>query len=96
MRHPRDDTDSELEAFWSWRARAACRTVDSALFFSGDGERQPARRRREQQAKAICATCPVLMACRSYALVRREPHGVWGGLSERERARVLASGDLQR
>jgi WhiB family redox-sensing transcriptional regulator len=86
-----DDIYSELAAFWSWRMHAACRTVDTALFFGGDGERQRARRRRERRAKAVCATCPVLLPCRAYALVRREAHGVWGGLSERDRARVLAT-----
>jgi hypothetical protein len=40
----RDDTYSGLEAFWSWRMHAACRTVDTALFFGGDGERPPTRR----------------------------------------------------
>ncbi len=85
----RDDTYSELEPSWSWRVHAACRTVDSALFFGGDGERQRARRARERRAKAICATCPVLLPCRAYALVRRERHGIWGGLSERDRALVL-------
>jgi WhiB family redox-sensing transcriptional regulator len=89
----RDDTYSRLEAFWSWRTHAACRTVDSALFFGGDGERRRARRRRERRAKAICATCPVLLPCRAYALAGREAHGVWGGLSERDRARVLGGSD---
>jgi WhiB family transcriptional regulator, redox-sensing transcriptional regulator len=93
MEDLRDDTYSELAAFWSWRAHAACRPVDSALFFGGDGERQRVRRRRERRAKAICATCPVLVPCRSYALVRREAHGVWGGLSERDRALVWAASD---
>jgi hypothetical protein len=46
-----DDTYSELGAFWSWRVHAACRTVDGALFFGGDGERQRARRARERRAK---------------------------------------------
>lgn len=89
----RDDTNSELAAFWSWRMHAACRTVDSALFFGGDGERPRARRRRERRAKAVCATCPVLLPCRAYALVRREAYGIWGGLSERDRARILGDRD---
>jgi WhiB family redox-sensing transcriptional regulator len=88
-----DVTYPGLEAFWSWRMQAACRTVDSALFFGGDGERPPTRRRRERRAKKICAICPVLLPCRAYALVRREAYGVWGGLSERDRARVLGESD---
>jgi WhiB family transcriptional regulator, redox-sensing transcriptional regulator len=30
-------------------------------------------------AKELCATCPIREACRSAALERGEPHGVWGG-----------------
>ena len=37
-------------------------------------------------AKAICATCPVLEQCREYALSAHEPYGIWGGMTEEERA----------
>jgi WhiB family transcriptional regulator, redox-sensing transcriptional regulator len=68
-----------------WRLRAACRTVDSTVFFSPDRERGPAREAREARAKAICAGCPVIRECASYALTAGERYGVWGGLSERDR-----------
>ena len=32
-----------------------------------------------EQAKALCAPCPLREACLSGALERREPWGVWGG-----------------
>jgi WhiB family redox-sensing transcriptional regulator len=32
-----------------------------------------------EQAKSLCATCPVLTECLAAALARREPWGVWGG-----------------
>lgn len=32
-----------------------------------------------EQAKALCAECPVQAACLDGALDRREPWGVWGG-----------------
>ena len=70
---------------WSWRLRAACRHVDSAIFFSPDGERGPARQVREARAKAVCARCPVIQECATYAIAAGERHGVWGGLSERDR-----------
>jgi hypothetical protein len=59
-------------------------------------EREPptARRLRERQAKAICASCPVAMPCRTHALARRELHGIWGGLSERDRAAIWTTRDL--
>jgi WhiB family redox-sensing transcriptional regulator len=74
-----------LSARWSWRMRAACRHMDIAVFFAADGERQPQRDAREARAKGICARCPVIRSCADYAIRYREPHGVWGGLSERER-----------
>ena len=41
------------------------------------------------EAKAICGLCPVREPCLEHALVVREKLGVWGGLTERERRRVL-------
>jgi WhiB family redox-sensing transcriptional regulator len=78
-------------SFLSWRAAAACRTADSSVFFSADGERDRERYVRERRTKAICAACPVMLPCRAYALGHHEPHGVWGGLSERDRARIWAA-----
>ena len=39
-------------------------------------------------AKQLCATCPFLTQCRTYAL-SEDVHGVWGGMTERERRRLL-------
>ena len=41
---------------------------------------------RITQAKQICRRCPVISQCATWALRTREPYGVWGGLSETERA----------
>lgn len=41
-----------------------------------------------EDAKAICRRCPVAAECLSTALDRREPEGVWGGLSAKERAQL--------
>lgn len=32
-----------------------------------------------EQAKTLCAACPIRRACLSDALEREEPWGVWGG-----------------
>ena len=53
-------------------------------------ERKDEKAEREAQAKAICATCPVREACLEYALRIREPHGIWGGMSEAERRPLIA------
>src|SRR5215208_740143 len=83
--------DTGTSALWSWRLRAACRHVESAVFFPPDGERPPQRDARETRAKAICGGCPVIGQCAAYAIQYGERYGVWGGLSERERA-ALAPG----
>lgn len=36
----------------------------------------------------MCAACPVRQDCLEQALATSERHGVWGGLSERERRRI--------
>ena len=72
-------------AAWDWQLRGACRGMDSTYFFNPDGERGPARQRRDVKAKLVCGRCPVLMQCRAHALKVREPYGVWGGLSPSER-----------
>jgi WhiB family redox-sensing transcriptional regulator len=75
-----------LAAFWSWRLHAACRGVDTELFYSREDERRLTRAAREQAAKAICASCPVKTPCAAYALQHHERYGIWGGLTESERA----------
>jgi WhiB family redox-sensing transcriptional regulator len=73
---------------WDWQRRGACRGRDSAQFFHPDGERGSSRARREQAAKAVCATCPVRAECAAHALTVQEPYGVWGGFTEAERLRL--------
>jgi WhiB family redox-sensing transcriptional regulator len=75
---------------WEWQYQGACRDADQTLFFHPEGERGGRRRARDARAKEICAGCPVLRECRAQSLTVREPYGVWGGLSEDERAAILA------
>jgi WhiB family redox-sensing transcriptional regulator len=49
-----------------------CRSGDADLWFA----ESPAEL---EQAKALCAGCPVRIACLTGALQREEPWGVWGG-----------------
>jgi WhiB family transcriptional regulator, redox-sensing transcriptional regulator len=74
---------------WEWQHEGACRELPSEMFFHPDGERGPRRRNRENTAKAICATCPVIEACRKHALAVQEPYGIWGGLSEDDRLAII-------
>jgi WhiB family redox-sensing transcriptional regulator len=40
-------------------------------------------------AKAICDVCPVRVTCLEYAISAREKEGVWGGMTARERRRLV-------
>ena len=84
-----------MSHLWEWQMLGACRGVDSELFFHPEGERGPSRSNREAAAKALCAQCPVIAACREAALSAREPYGVWGGLSEHEREDILAANNTR-
>lgn len=72
----------------NWSDRAACLTAEPELFFpignTGVALDDVAA------AKAVCRSCPVLDACRDYALASRQPFGVWGGMDEEERRAVWA------
>jgi WhiB family redox-sensing transcriptional regulator len=68
----------------SWRELARCRGIDPEVFYPVSDDDEAA-----EEAKSICAECPVREACLEYALTSREKEGVWGGLTERERRRVL-------
>lgn len=80
---------------WQWQQSGACRDLPSEMFFHPDGERGPSRRNRENSAKAVCASCPVIQQCREHALSVQEPYGIWGGLSEEDRQRILDSKNPQ-
>ena len=64
-----DDVFTDIEQF---AEELPCRVNDPELFFAESPE-------DVEYAKALCATCPVRLACLSGALERREPWGVWGG-----------------
>lgn len=72
-----------------WHGRAACKGPQSVVFFPPSLiERKDEREAREQRAKDICAMCPIRRPCLEYALQIRDPHGVWGGLTEKERKQL--------
>jgi WhiB family redox-sensing transcriptional regulator len=70
----------------AWQREAACRGPIAKLFFPPNApESRSARASREARAKAVCRSCAVRAQCLEYAVEIREPHGIWGGLSETER-----------
>lgn len=62
----------------SWWGRARCRERGLERWFADGNPRQ---------AKAFCASCPVRVECLMCGMA--EEHGVWGGLTVKER-RTLA------
>lgn len=68
----------------NWRAVGLCRGSDTLVFYPPSEDDDLA-----VEAKMICGMCAVRQPCLEFALTTREKHGVWGGLTERERRRVL-------
>lgn len=74
----------------NWRSQAACAGIeDPDIFF-------PPRSKHlytkiADEAKRVCTgnhntiRCPVRNECLMYAIERDEQHGIWGGMSHRER-----------
>ena len=65
----------------SWRDRAACRGMDTNLFFPERGEPTEA-------AKAVCEGCSVSHACFMFAIQSGEIFGIWGGMSGEQRRQI--------
>lgn len=67
-----------------WRDQALCVSsrLDPDLWFPEKGRTEVAR-----AAKRVCQHCPVLDECRTWALAHPQlaEHGVWGGLTPKER-----------
>jgi len=74
-----------------WRGQAECRRSSSitAFFPPSHFELKPEKDEREEAARALCRACAVQQECLEYALDVREPHGIWGGLNELERRRLI-------
>lgn len=70
--HVVTDPDSNL--------RPACMGVDPETFFPAPGDKKTA-----DYAKAVCRSCPVRLRCADQG--DGNDFGVWGGTTERERAR---------
>ena len=76
-----------------WRHRSACLDEDPELFFP-IGNTGPAILQIEE-AKAVCRRCEVREQCLAWALEAGQDHGVWGGMSEQERAGILGVQSLR-
>lgn len=62
------------------RTQANCRAAGDGMFVQGAAQ---------HLAKRVCASCPIKVTCLAEALDNQIEYGVWGGLTERERRRLL-------
>ena len=69
-----------LDRDQNWRAHGLCSGTDADLWFAVGAV-------EHKEAKRICRRCPVQAQCLAYAMEAPVDHGIWGGLTERERRR---------
>lgn len=67
-----------------WTLQAKCVGMGDNFFVEGAAQKMVTR---------FCADCPVRRECLDEALTHRIEWGVWGGLTERERRRLLRRSD---
>ena len=63
-----------------WTLQAKCRDMADSLFPEG---------KDQKRARSVCMGCPVRSECLAEALDNHIEWGVWGGMTERERRRLL-------
>lgn len=92
------EIDPDVE--WGWEYAAKCRDVEDPDIFYPERNAKTYKA-IAASARAICfgkdgrPACPVRIPCLLYALKREdklqedERHGIWGGLSHRERNHLL-------
>ena len=73
---------------FDWRIKAACMGSDSMLFFPKRGE-------CKKKAKEICGSGRVVSECVEDGGARKEPGGIRGGLSTRERRIIMKKRGLK-
>jgi WhiB family transcriptional regulator, redox-sensing transcriptional regulator len=66
-----------------WTLSALCAQVDPEFWF-------PEKGGSTREAKKVCSVCPVRAECLAYGL--HDGYGIFGGLSERDRRRLLHTG----
>ena len=68
-----------------WLEQALCKGAPTVIFYPNVGR---GHNEHYDEARRLCAACPVADECLTYAISKKERHGLWGGLTERQRRRV--------
>lgn len=66
-----------------WADNASCRGIDGEMFYP-----ELATTEAIATAKRVCQHCPVQPQCLEHAIQYNEQHGIWGGTTPTERARL--------
>jgi WhiB family redox-sensing transcriptional regulator len=87
QRHARPAYPGGIQGRASWRDAAACRFLDTDLFFPiGKAGLALAE---IKEAKSVCERCQVRPSCLAFALDTHQGYGIWGGYDEDERRLLL-------
>lgn len=70
-------------------AHALCSETDPEAYFPEPG--QP-----NKSARDVCARCDLRNPCAQWAIANPDEHGIWGGLSERERVDIRRRQPIER
>ena len=73
----------------SWFDKANCQGVKTDVFFVERPKGQVPRLDPDAEAKQVCRGCVVRKECLEYAIEHNERFGVWGGLGEKERRKLM-------
>lgn len=73
--------DTPLDPSLKWKLEGLCTPGEDEKFFSRMGI-------RDDEARAVCAKCPVITQCLNWALNNNEKFGVWGGMGRDDRAAI--------
>lgn len=64
--------------------KAQCVDMDVRVFYPPAGN-------TSAKATKICQFCPVMSECLEYSIQMQELYGVWGGMPERQRRKLIRS-----
>lgn len=82
---PRKHAALQLTRDYDWRDDAACREHPEPETWFPVGS-SPEALQAEEAAKRVCNRCPVRTDCLDWAMDTGQDTGVWGGVSEYDRA----------
>lgn len=88
----RDSGRAEALTDRQWMDRAACKGMDNNLWWPVDGQGRDASSdpAATEPGRRVCAACPVVDDCLTYAVSTRQKSGIWGGLTADERHATTA------